>query len=295
MNTIARFKSGMYMAAQSLFMLITAEKKLLFYFGVPALISLAIKVYTYNVFVIPMDSPLEIMGFTKKFVTNVITDHEMVSFALIALINFATTFAMVFFNIALVHHIAHIIQGDTTTFLEAFKSSFSKKKNVLSWVLITLGLELACQFAEETNMAFLGLILLLFIGLFYLATLFVVPLIALKHDNLRPIVAESGFVTRTNLVEIMGGVFWLALMIALTVTPFALLWKLSGAAIVEKMLSNPGLYPKALFVGIFISEIVLRCITVTAFSIFKVMIYQHHHRNFPDAEEIEMINYSQYF
>lgn len=296
MTFVERFKTGLYMAAQSLFMLLTAEKKLLLYFGIPALTSVIIKLIAYNVWVIPLNSPLELLSFSEKLVSNVlVTNHEIIQFMLVALIHITTTIVTVFFNVALMHHIAHIFQGDETTIREALAASLNKKKAIALWSILIVSIELLCQFSEDMNSVVIGFAITLLAVLFLIGTFFVLPLISFKNNALLTNIAESMNMTKKNIVEIIGGTTWIAMITVVILAPFAILVYLAGPTFLPQILKNPGVYPTTLFCILFVTEIVMRCILWTAYSIFKVMLYQQYRRQYPDAGEIEMMSYAEYF
>ena len=270
----ARLKIGLYMATQS-FSMLWYEKKLLLYFGIPSLISLVLKVLAYNAVAIPLDSPAELLYFTKKLLNSFLTIPEWEKFLAVASIHLANLAFMTFFSATLIHHLGHIMQGEKTGFKENLEKMYAKLWPIISWTLIFLIVELIILRASESS-SFLLLLLTAFATIaVFLYAFFALVLIVFKDKPLLILIAQSGSITKEFLQEILGGTFWFGLVFLMISAPAYILWWVLAPTMLQNfMILHPMKYQIFMFIGIFTTEIILRCVISTAFIIFKVMLYQ---------------------
>lgn len=248
-QTIARLKSGLYMATQS-FSMLWDQKKLLLYFGIPAFITFIVRVIFQN-------------------------DHFKAIYlswpSIIRVIAFMLPTAITtFFTVALMHHTARIMQGGSSTIKSSLNACMSKIGIILAWMVPTIAVQLLISFIgiyEGPYFAFIAIAIALFLMFWLLCTFFVLPLITYSTDSLMVIIGKSYQVFRTQIPEMLGGEIWFAVVFMLTALPLVLY----GLA-TQKYEFDPIFN----FFIIFTSEIIINACISTAHSIFKVMLYQEY-------------------
>lgn len=265
-----RFKNGLYMAAQS-FSMLWHQKKLLFYFGIPSLM----------LFILRIGLQLSENPMYKTFQSW----PRIIQFIISAGI---PTVIMTFFTIALIHHAAHIMQGQTTTIGKSLGACIPKLSLILLWAIPSILVQLFTALVIETIAhsvfyTILSIAIAIITVAWLLYTFFVLPLIAFKNNSIVEIMKLSGNVTKHSYIEILGGEIWFGLALLVLMIPFMIIWMISNHNFIS---------PVFIFISIFTSEIILRACVSTAHTIFKIMLYQAYLKKFPDVDDIEMITYS---
>lgn len=267
MNTLAQqFKVGLYMATQS-FTMLWYQKKLLIYLGLLALINIGFKLIVTNV-----------SSGTPFFSLFKIIHHHIAALPL-WIIPFETAVGLlfansltIFFTIALLHHIADIMQNKKSSIRESFIHTSTKINIILAWAILSSILEgLTNYFIENGYVREFALIeyliLAFFIIMWLLATFFVLPLIALRKQSLISTIKSSAEICRNMILLVMGGECWFGLMILLVATPFLFIWLLSN---------QPALNPIFPALGLVSAEILVKCWIATTHNIFKMVVLQSH-------------------
>jgi len=265
MTTILmRFKSGLYTATQS-FSMLWQQKKLLVYLGIPAGLNIILRLLLHNTGT-PLKSFKLASVLYQIFLSFPLWAHKVGLFVLFL----ATTMITTFFTVALIYRIAQTIQGVSVTFWQSFTACWPKRNIIALWALPLALIDfLINSMLDSTLLTNFSLsatcILLIGLILWFLYTFFVLQLIALNNMPFGVTVQRSGMITKHTIVEIIGVECWFTLTIILVTIPFL---------VMELLFKNIPVNPILVFLGLFISEFMLKCWLTTAHIIAKTMLYQ---------------------
>lgn len=255
MNFGTRFKNGLYMATQS-FSMIWYQKKLLFYFGIPAFITFFVRLLfqqeSFKNFYQLMPSIVRVLAFM------------------------APAAITTFFTVALIYHAAKIMNGQQSTIKQSLYQCFGKLSDIFAWMLPSICVQLLIAYVAVYEGPFFGLIALgifMLLLLWGLYTFFVLPLITFKKQSLLASIKDSTKMAKESLPEIMGGEFWFILVVMLTAAPLIIY----GVATARHAFD-----PIFNFIVIFTSEIIINACISTAHTIFKTMLYLEQAKKHPE-------------
>ncbi len=267
MSLVPHFKTGLYSACQS-FSMLWHQKKLLLYFGLPALIGLFARFLMHNF----LSMPLPFMQYVQIIYKHLLEIPHLGRFLMAFGWIFLTSIFLTFFAVALIYHANQIMKGQKVTIGKSLCSSLPKINLIILWALqstvvdflITLILANIDKITERYLHIIIALLIIFLLVAWFLYTFFVLTLITLKNDSFLRILQTSGIITKSLWAEILGGEFWFFLVILLCFTPIFLLWLLG---------SHLSINPLFVFASLFTSEIILRAFISTAHTLFKLMLY----------------------
>jgi hypothetical protein len=142
-----------------------------------------------------------------------------------------------------------------------------KIRTIAHWAVLASIMEILTNFliqyasGHRYTIAYVGIALV--IASWLLATFFVLPLMAVHHQNLIALIGVSARMCKEKIGAILGGECWFALMIMLVATPFFFVWLL---------VSQPSLNPLLPALGLLSAEILVKCWIATAHNIFKMVL-----------------------
>lgn len=265
MNAIGHaLKTGLYQATQS-FSMLWHQKKLLAYLAIVSLIMIIVKIITLNsANGVPFFKLFKIIDLHIAALPSWLFPFEI--FVPLFLINLLTNF----FTISLLHHIASSMNGIESTIKANILNSKAHVRLIAFWTLLSTIFETVIEssiipFSKHEYAALLYLLLAGAVALWFAATFFMLPLIALHNQSIIDLLKLSATMCKTMIFKIIGGEAWFGLMIILVNTPFFIILLIVRQPIVNPVITG---------LGLIIAEIAVKCWIATAHNIFKVMLMQ---------------------
>lgn len=268
-EVLTRFKNGIYMATQS-FTMLWQQKQLLLYLALPIAFDFVINSLLYCA-------------------QNSIPHAPLIAQVVVA---FCVTIPLVYLTAALLHHTAHIMQGETTTFSESVTAIKEKFAPIATWICLMILTELAITmlplliaqipYTGWLNVG-ISIILVLALAAWLFYSFFVLPLIVFNDYTFIDTLKQSGRMVYTFWVQILAGEAWFGIVILIITIPLMLI------------MAAPTSVTCSLGIVVFICRLIARWAILTAHAIFKVILYKEYTKNYPDIEEIEALNFPKYF
>ncbi|MCA9770460.1 hypothetical protein KC460_03780 [Candidatus Dependentiae bacterium] len=271
MHRVKDFKKGLQHAADSISM-IWQQKTLLLYLGVLAIASIFLLLVFYNALLFSVSSQHYpgILSNIANITERLISTPDWFRFLGKMAILFCTLFITTLFNVALVWHAKKILEKIPTTLLISIRASVAHYYMIGMWALISMAGILIQQKRTDLIESIeqlttpLTLISILIAISWFLLTFFVMQVIVFEvHTNIFTIILRSGSLVRTLFFKVLGGQFWLGLIMILVITP-------------PIVFAN--VYPRFVHfeLGTMIVVLALKSILSTAQALFKTILYQEY-------------------
>jgi hypothetical protein len=156
---------------------------------------------------------------------------RLLAAALLAL--YPLTFFIVFFDVAIAAATGARLEGGRMSFGEALRTAHQRVARIALWALLVLGFSFLLRFIGTRLPGGLGLATWPLDLLWVLATIFVVPLLALKDASVREALQSSRTLLKRGWGEALTGLVAIGILTFLTALPalFLLLIGIAAAAL----------------------------------------------------------------
>lgn len=263
MEIFRAFKDGLYIASNS-FETLWKHKKLILYLGIPIVIKSILDLIIYNLNVDP--TGLKIPLLQKEPILVLIHIAETYSwgrYILLQSINFIFLAILILENIVLTYHTNKISHDKTSGIRKSFIACYHKIPRAISWAIITF-IPLLFHNPVKNNIGnIIGIIIFL---AWSILTTFVIQAITIDNMGIIKSVIRSILTITSLFIQYMGALFWIGLIIILSVTPFVIL--------------DTYVYPIYNFQFIVILSYtvatILSCVVPTTYTIAKTLLYQRY-------------------
>lgn len=240
MNIVSRFRDGLYIAYNS-FALIWQHPIVLIYLAIPAFIHIA----AFNLL-----SSQSVCTFTLIFgldalINNMLAHASWLRYLGVWLLNAVNMFMLLIFSVALARHGIIVLNEHKTSIRKCLLYALKQTKIIGIWAALSAcvvfllqvtgvfnySLYFMCCSPEATTRISIPfqLIMIIISIVLILMSFFVVPIIAVEPRSTWRNVRNSLNTVLNTWIEIIGGLCWLCIVIALFLAPCLILDKVGGA------------------------------------------------------------------
>lgn len=225
MEPRAQFKSGLYTASYSL-SLLTRHKKLLLFFGIPLLARMIFITITYNMLISSLATPNDLSLELHTLINSVTTLPAFVRYFGIFFLTLCALTTVAFFSVALVHHILAILENEETPLRASFSHAWQKFMLIVEWstfaTVIVLYLQMMNAYTQR-HFFIASIIPLMLIGLWSLATFYILPVISTQKTSIFTAIKTSYYAVKETFFALLGGQVFIGLMVLLAYVPFIII------------------------------------------------------------------------
>lgn len=241
---------------------------LLCFFGIPALASLAITIIGHTLMLNPVVNRYDLSLIIFKGVEFFAHAPQWFYHSAHFFVIYASNIIIIACSVALIIYINSILKHTSMKARTIIESIGKKIIPISIWAFITMIDPSSMQYLITTNQGAAVLFTTMLIsGGWALATMMVIPLIALEHASILRAIVGSAYIVWDNLALIIGGQIWLLFLSVLVSLPFASTRLFLGNQAPENFISLFAL----------IALIILRYFLTTAYAVFRAFIYHRIH------------------